>query len=85
MFSYQPQFYDVWVQREAACNFSAGSLAGGRADASPLRVEVPAGWAGEYFVTSSVGDHCARGMRLRLHVDAPGAWRCSHTQEHSAP
>lgn len=77
MFSYHTQFYDVWVQREAACNFSAGSLVGALPKASPLRVEVPAGWAGEYFVTSSLGDHCAQGMQLRLHVDAPGACCCS--------
>jgi len=40
---------------------------------SPLRLEVPANWTGEYAIASSVGDQCAQGMRLRLHVDAPGA------------
>lgn len=76
VFSYHTQFHDVWVQREAACNFSAASLLAGQPNASPLRVEVPGDWAGDYFVTCSVADHCEQGMQLRLHVDAPGARRC---------
>lgn len=76
VFSYHTQFHDVWVQREAACNFSAASLLAGRPNVSPLRVEVPGDWAGDYFVTCSVADHCEQGMQLRLHVNAPGARRC---------
>ncbi len=75
VFSYHTQFHDVWVQREAGCEFAAGSLLAGRPNVSPLRLEVPANWTGEYAVASSVGEQCAQGMRLRLHVDAPGAPR----------